>query len=115
VPIAPATIATGTIWEDANNNATLDGGETRFENVTVTLKSGDCNGAAVDTATTNSTGGFTFSSLSAGSYCVVVEVGTMPSPVYGWVCTTQTTNQVAFTIASGATRYLPFGFMDTMQ
>ncbi len=74
-----ATIA-GVVFTDANDNEVFDSGtETRLQNVTVNLflddgdgvfEPGAGDGAAIDTATTDSQGQYSFDRLAAGSYFV---------------------------------------------
>jgi choice-of-anchor A domain-containing protein/uncharacterized repeat protein (TIGR01451 family) len=56
------------VWNDANHNGIQDAGEAGISNVTVKLYT--TSGTLVSTTTTNSSGKYLFSSLSAGSYYV---------------------------------------------
>ena len=58
------------VWVDTNRNGIQDSGEPGIAGVTVTL-----SGAASATTTTNATGGYLFSGLTAGSYTVTVGAG----------------------------------------
>jgi len=64
----PNTIS-GTIWQDTNADGTLTESE-RFQNVTVVLR--DSNGNTVGTATTDSSGNYSFTNLPDGTYTVDV-------------------------------------------
>src|SRR5438132_14162829 len=69
----PATAASnnasiaGTIFNDANLNGTVDTGETGLSAVTVTLKNGS---TTVGTATTTTSGSYSFTKLAAATYTV---------------------------------------------
>jgi hypothetical protein len=58
-----------TVFRDANGNGVQDG-EPGVANVTVQLK--DCSGNVLQSTTTNSSGSYSFGSLSAGCYTVTV-------------------------------------------
>jgi protocatechuate 3,4-dioxygenase beta subunit len=61
----------GTIWNDANADGTLDGAEAgRYAGVTVVLR--DADGNLVATTTTDATGTYTFDGLPDGTYSVDV-------------------------------------------
>ncbi|MGB1249382.1 MAG: SdrD B-like domain-containing protein, partial [Candidatus Promineifilaceae bacterium] len=61
------------VWNDDNNNGTLDVGESGIENVTVWLY--DAVGATrLMTTTTDSNGKYLFSGLAEGQYLVEVEI-----------------------------------------
>ena len=57
------------VWNDTNANGVQDGGENGIANVTVKLYS--CADVLVATTTTSSTGAYSFSNLTPGSYYVV--------------------------------------------
>ncbi|HSN76964.1 MAG TPA: SdrD B-like domain-containing protein [Anaerolineae bacterium] len=66
----PNTIS-GTIWNDASADGTLDASEAgRYEGVTVVLR--DADGNIVATTTTNASGNFSFGGLPDGTYTVDV-------------------------------------------
>jgi protocatechuate 3,4-dioxygenase beta subunit len=74
------------VWNDANNNGTVDSGETGIANVTVRLfadANGDGvpDGAALATQSTDKNGNYLFTGLSPGSYVVEVvdPAGFVPS------------------------------------
>jgi predicted outer membrane repeat protein len=79
---ANSTIS-GTVWEDVDGGQDIDGGEPRLGSVTVELRAGGCGGGVSQTTTTNGNGGYGFGGLSAGSYCVRVEL-----PPGNWAATT---------------------------
>jgi serine-aspartate repeat-containing protein C/D/E len=63
--IIPASVS-GYVYVDANNNGVFDAGETPIEGVTLTLTSGDIGA----TATTNSSGYYSFTDLMPGTYII---------------------------------------------
>jgi choice-of-anchor A domain-containing protein/uncharacterized repeat protein (TIGR01451 family) len=56
------------VWNDANQNGIQDAGEAGIPNVTVKLYNSSDN--LINTTTTNSSGSYSFTNLSAGSYYV---------------------------------------------
>jgi hypothetical protein len=63
----------GKIWNDADQDGTVNNGEGGISNVVVTLnKVVGVNNVVVNTANTNSNGNYTFSNLAPGSYFVSV-------------------------------------------
>ncbi len=68
------------IWEDVNNNGTLDADETPLSGVTVTLL--NSGGGTVGTTTTNAAGEYLFSNLAPGTYTVRV------APPAGYISST---------------------------
>lgn len=89
--IAPNSLVLGDrVWYDTNNNGINDATENGIANVVVKLYKDDNNdnvadGAAIATTTTNSTGYYQFSGLTAGNYIVgiVIPNGYMSSSVNG--------------------------------
>ncbi|MGA7719790.1 MAG: SdrD B-like domain-containing protein [Ignavibacteriaceae bacterium] len=80
-PTPPAVGSIGDfVWNDANHNGIQDAGETGIANVTVNLYT--TAGTLVSTTTTNSSGKYLFSNLSAGSYYIqfVIPAGYTVSP-----------------------------------
>ncbi len=79
----------GTVFNDANGNGLLDGGEVGKSGVTVTL-SGGTPPVGTLTTTTNGAGAYSFTGLQAGNYTVdytvstgFVNTGTKPITVSG--------------------------------
>src|SRR5207248_906656 len=67
----PASLA-GFVYSDVNNDGVKQSGESGIQNVTVTLTGTDDLGAAVSlTATTDSTGAYSFTNLRPGTYKLV--------------------------------------------
>ncbi len=59
------------VWEDTNANGLQDAGESGVSGIQVNLYEGSgCSGTALMTTTTDSTGHYTFSNLSPGTYSV---------------------------------------------
>jgi hypothetical protein len=59
------------VWQDANGNGVLDGGETPLGNVKVNLLDG--GGALLDSTTTNAAGHYLFTGLVEGGYIVELD------------------------------------------
>jgi hypothetical protein len=76
-PTRGATI-NGTVFNDANSNMMRDAGEVGLSGWTVTL-----TGVATVSATTNATGGYSFTGVAPGSYLVCAVMTS------GWAQTTQ--------------------------
>jgi hypothetical protein len=61
------------VWWDINKNGIQDAGEPGIQGVTVNLyNNGTCTGSPVATTTTNANGGYTFSNLGTGTYCIEI-------------------------------------------
>jgi protocatechuate 3,4-dioxygenase beta subunit len=65
------------VWYDTNNNGQVDGGESGINNVTVNLyldndNNGIPDGAVIATTTTNATGHYLFTGLTANTYIVEI-------------------------------------------
>ena len=69
---------TGEVYDDQNSNGKLDSGEPGLKNVTVNLSGTDAYGASISmTATTNSSGNYTFSGMpfsNSAGYTITVSV-----------------------------------------
>jgi CSLREA domain-containing protein len=70
--LAADSSISGTVWEDADGGKDIDGGEPRFNGLTIELRAGSCGAGVSQTTTTNASGQYTFSGLQAGTYCVRV-------------------------------------------
>jgi hypothetical protein len=60
----------GTVWRDVDRDGVRDPGEPGLAGEIVRLRAGSCGDPVVATATTPSNGSYSFSSLSAGNYCI---------------------------------------------
>lgn len=76
VPPPPGTVD-GYVYEDPNCNCIYDQGEKGVENVTVELVN-VTTGGIVNTTTTNNSGYYGFTNVTAGDYTVRYIVGTLP-------------------------------------
>jgi hypothetical protein len=65
------------VWNDANANGLQDSGEAGISGVTVQLL--NSTGNVVATTTTNSSGNYSFTSLTAGTYVVKIVISTLPA------------------------------------
>ena len=90
---------TGTVFNDANGNGIQDAGEAALSGVTIELRNNA--GTVIATTTTNASGGYSFSNLSAGMYTV-----TETDPA-GYVSTTL--NNVAVNLSAGTNATVNFG------
>ncbi len=89
----------GVVFHDANENGIQDVGETPLSGVTVQLRNN--TGAVISTTTTNASGGYSFSNLTAGTY-TVTEI----DPA-GYISTTL--NNVAVNLSAGTNATVHFG------
>ncbi|MCU0649235.1 MAG: hypothetical protein MUF00_14650, partial [Gemmatimonadaceae bacterium] len=70
---------TGRVYRDFNNNGTIDAGDTGINAIGLTLSGTTFDGVPVTrTATTNSTGNYTFGDLAEGTY--IITRGTVSEP-----------------------------------
>ena len=78
------------MFRDSNNNANFDAGEVGLNGVTVQLI--DAAGAVLQTATTDSTGVYTFTGLVAGDYRVRLAATNFNTggALFGFVSSTNT-------------------------
>lgn len=89
----------GVVFHDANGNGIQDSGELPISGVTIQLR--NSAGTVIATTTTNASGTYTFSSLTAGTY-MVTEI----DPA-GYVSTTL--NNVAVSLSAGTNVTIHFG------
>ena len=71
----PSGVVGDYVWWDSNGDGIQDAGEFGLQGVTVTATSG----ATTLTTTTDSDGLYSFQSLSAGTWTIAVDAGTLPS------------------------------------
>lgn len=109
----PSAVLYGNVWWDVNGNAVQNAGDNGLSGFTVQRWSdpnGDGNpadGTLQATTTSDSSGYYSFSGLSAGNYVIVVVPPTLLSKA--WIETVETTggttslnNQIPVTIVAGA-------------
>ena len=87
IPVQLGSIS-GLVWEDQNGDTNVGGGENRLGNVSVELRAGSCGASAVQIAFSNGSGEYTFSNLAPGTYCVYLNINTLPNASFGWDATT---------------------------
>ncbi|HSS49624.1 MAG TPA: SdrD B-like domain-containing protein, partial [Thermoanaerobaculia bacterium] len=68
------------VWTDANGNGIQDSNEAGISGVTVQLL--NSGGTVIATTTTNSSGNYTFTGLTSGTYTVKVVTSTLPSATF---------------------------------
>lgn len=66
--IPSSSAIAGRVWLDANDNGSVDAGESGIAGVTIELTGTDANGPVSRTATTDATGMFSFGTLAPGVY-----------------------------------------------
>jgi len=86
-PVPPGSISGG-VWNDRNNNRTIDSGEGGIPGVKVKLGAGSCPSTGLGNMKTNSSGAYKFTDLEPGTYCVTVI--NPDRTCSGWVPTTDT-------------------------
>jgi hypothetical protein len=91
VPVPPYTI-TGLVFNDSDKDHIFDGADNGYSGATVWIN--DASGTPLGSATTNSTGYYSFTNLANGTYTVYLQV---PS---GW--TNSTLTQWSVTIAGSS-------------
>jgi len=101
----PASLS-GVVWKDGNGNGSQQGGEEGMSGVTVYLGKGSCSSTGYKTATTGGNGIYSFKNLSAGQYCVSVQIAEECSKYS--VATTNT--QYSISLSPGDDKNKSFGF-----
>ena len=96
----------GFVWNDANRNSTKDGGETGLAAQTVELGAGACGSSGLASIASNLAGGYSFTGLAAGTYCVSVQ---RPEKC-GDVTSATTPKQVTVILGQGEGSSVSFGF-----
>jgi protocatechuate 3,4-dioxygenase beta subunit len=99
------------VWDDKDGDGVQDSGETGISGVTVQLY--NSSNVLVATATTNSTGKYTFSNLGAGTYTVKVVASTVGDSVIPTfdLDGTGTPNQATVTLSCGQVKTdVDFGY-----
>jgi hypothetical protein len=105
VPPATGKIS-GSVWEDANGNGSKDGAEGGMGSVTVKLGMGSCSSSGFKQTSTSSGGGYSFSNLAAGTYCVSVNI----TPACGKISSATTSTKYTVTLSNGQTVSKSFGY-----
>lgn len=91
-------VIAGSAFDDLNNDGDRDGGEPlTVYDVTITLRIGSCSGTILETTNQKA---FTFSGLSAGTYCVQISGG----------ATMNTPDHYVVTLDPGGYIYVEFGY-----
>jgi hypothetical protein len=99
----------GTVWLDMNANGTRNPGEGGMAGVTVSLRAGGCGGSVVATTTTAADGSYSFTNLTAGSYCVSVSLSC--SSCSGYCSSPGSSNPRSLSLAGGEDKTgVDFGF-----
>lgn len=64
----------GTVFKDGNGDGSQNGSDPGYSGVIVNLRSGSCGSTSLTVTSSNSSGGFSFTGLAAGTYCVSVSI-----------------------------------------
>ena len=105
-PVFENAALSGLVWEDINANGSQDEDEPPLRGITVAIYRDGCPGSLlVTTQTTNLGGGFVFTNLAPGSYCVIVDAFTpenisLLSPG-NWVYPEAGTGSITVAVQSG--------------
>jgi hypothetical protein len=106
----------GILWDDQNDNQSIDSFEQRFDKVPVTLYVGNCGGLDSDKVYTQNDGSYKFSDLPPGDYCLRIDVADLPPAAYDWKLSgnghVETVKQ-NLSISAGGSKVYNFGFVDT--
>lgn len=113
IGFAPSSSVSGVVFSDNDLSGNYGGNDTFLANVTVNLKNTRTNATA--TAVTDGSGGYTFTTIYAGTYTVTVDTTTLPA---GYNTTPTTTNPGTTTwnnpqtviVGTGATGPTAIGF-----
>jgi hypothetical protein len=85
----PTTVTDGTItgfvFRDENGNGGFNASDSALTGVTLNLAGGGCPSNGLVTATTNGDGNFNFTNLAPGTYCVRLDIGSLPDIGATWV------------------------------
>ncbi|MEA2602424.1 MAG: large repetitive protein [Acidobacteriota bacterium] len=79
-PVAGTLSVGDRVWKDANGNGKQDSDEAGISGVTVQLL--NSGGTVIATTTTNSSGNYSFTGLTAGTYTVKVVTSSLPSTTF---------------------------------
>ncbi len=114
-PPVTAHVVSGTVWEDADGGADMDGGEPMLAGVTVCLY--DSTGTVELTCTTTDVNGYyAFPGVADGSYVVKVDPMTLPSPAYTptYDPTAPLDNQTPVTVSGADVTNQNFGYQELL-
>ena len=106
VPDPQTASISGKVWNDANGDGTLQNGETPLALQAVQLGMGPCNSSGLANMNSNLAGGYTFTGLGAGTYCVSVE----RAESCGNVTSATTPKRVTIVLSPGQALSVSFGF-----
>lgn len=112
----PASVA-GTIWNDSDGDELVEDDEARFAGVNVYLYKDDNGNSAVDSGEmlagktlTDALGAYVIGGLSAGTYVLDVDEGTLP----GDFVLSVDPSVLAFTLAAGEANTVNIGYYDPL-
>ena len=96
----------GSVWNDSNANGTQQGIEPGLAAQTVQLGFGACSSSGLKSSASNLGGGYSFTGLAAGTYCVSVQ----RVEKCGDVTSATTPKEVTLVLAAGQSAVVSFGF-----
>jgi hypothetical protein len=108
--LTPAPITgsiSGTVFKDTNGDGS-NSGDSGYAGAAVTLGVGPCNSSGLANASSNGSGGFSFTGLSAGTYCLTVVppvVGSCPRWDHA-----STSTKFTFNLSAGQAIFQIIGF-----
>lgn len=106
----------GILWDDQNDNQTIDGFEQRFDKIPIYLHPGNCGNPNSQTLYTQNDGSYKFADLPPGDYCLQIEVSDLPPPAYDWKLSGNGHVNIVkqnVNIPADGNRVYNFGFVDT--
>lgn len=108
-PVDPMNASiSGKVWNDANNNGSINVGEPGLANATVKLRAGSCGSAVIASTTTGSSGNYSFTGLAAGTYCVTATGS-------GSKTANTTPDSVTVVLSVGQSKSVNFGFQTVID
>ena len=112
----PSGKVTGVLWEDWDEDQTIDGSEPRLYPIPVWLYSGYCGSATSSMIKTDSNGWYHFENLKAGDYCLYIDVSYLGTPSFAWKLSGNgnvSEVEIPFSLSAGANKTINVGFVDT--
>ena len=106
----PNGTVSGILFRDENGDGIWQGGESRLEDVDLTLRAGTCSGSVAAQRTTGSQGAYAMGGIAAGDYCLEVDETTLPASVDAWTPSTDNPLNLSFSPGEDKTG-VNFGFI----
>ena len=106
----PNGTVSGILFRDENGDGIWQGGESRLEDVDLTLRSDSCSGEVVAERTTANQGAYAIGGIAAGDYCLEVDESSLPASVDAWTPSTDNPLNLSFSPGEDKTG-VNFGFI----